>query len=163
MARNTGGVGHRRSWSTTEGRPACRRKFLEGCLDPHTVQSALDNAQAHLESLGNVPVADLTVMGIADLNPANVVWDGETCRLVDFEDGWASTATHPVQPSIRQFGSSISCRGDAGRSRELDSRRHTTRLRSDRGHVPSTVEAHPEQPPSSGRSGGSGRRSRRPR
>ena len=27
------------------------------------------------------------MLGISDLNPANVLWDGETCRLVDFEDG----------------------------------------------------------------------------
>jgi thiamine kinase-like enzyme len=29
----------------------------------------------------------LVALGISDLNPANVLWDGEACRLVDFEDG----------------------------------------------------------------------------
>ena len=46
------------------------------------VAAALDR----LTSRAGHPEPRLTVLGIADLNPANVLWVGETCRLVDFED-----------------------------------------------------------------------------
>jgi Phosphotransferase enzyme family. len=60
---------------------------LSECDDPQLVKQALDLAQGHLRSPGTVPIPRLTTMGIADLNPANVLWDGKECRLVDFEDG----------------------------------------------------------------------------
>lgn len=60
---------------------------LAECDDPKLVQSALDRALAHVDRPEAVPTALLRCMGIADLNPANVLWDGRVCRLVDFEDG----------------------------------------------------------------------------
>lgn len=47
----------------------------------------MDAALTWLGSSAGLPEPHLTVLGISDLNPANVLWDGETCRLVDFEDG----------------------------------------------------------------------------
>jgi Ser/Thr protein kinase RdoA (MazF antagonist) len=40
-----------------------------------------------LPSRLNSPGTRLVGLGISDLNPANIIWDGERCRLVDFEDG----------------------------------------------------------------------------
>lgn len=60
---------------------------LSSCLDPGLVGAAVARSRSFL---GNAPGSSnvpLPVLGIADLNPANVLWDGTTCRLVDFEDG----------------------------------------------------------------------------
>lgn len=48
---------------------------------------AVDAALAWLGRSDTLPEPQLVALGIADLNPANVIWDGSTCRLVDFEDG----------------------------------------------------------------------------
>ncbi len=42
------------------------------------------------------PAPALTALGIADLNPANVLWDGTTCRLVDFEDAGLSDPAYEL-------------------------------------------------------------------
>ncbi len=57
------------------------------CQDPALVGSAQAAACVWLTTEGALPDPRLTALGIADLDPANVLWDGETCRLVDFEDG----------------------------------------------------------------------------
>lgn len=59
---------------------------LDGCQDPQLVAEAIDASVGWLMAT-NLPNAALTVVGIADLNPANVLWSGTSCRLVDFEDG----------------------------------------------------------------------------
>jgi aminoglycoside phosphotransferase (APT) family kinase protein len=60
---------------------------LAECRDPGLVRDGVRSALAWLERTGNLPEPELVALGISDLNPANVLWDGETCRLVDFEDG----------------------------------------------------------------------------
>ena len=60
---------------------------LSPCRDPRVVAEAVELATGWLTTPGNVPEPRLVALGIADLNPANVLWDGTTCRLVDFEDG----------------------------------------------------------------------------
>ena len=60
---------------------------LDDCRDPELVASAVDAAIGWLATPDHQPPPRLTALGIADLNPANVLWDGRTCRLVDFEDG----------------------------------------------------------------------------
>lgn len=60
---------------------------LAQCRDPDLVATAVDAALAWLGEPEGLPEPKLLTLGIADLNPANVLWDGETCRLVDFEDG----------------------------------------------------------------------------
>lgn len=60
---------------------------LGGCRDPALVHDALLVARSWLDSPTGTPdrVVD-PVLGNADGNLANVLWDGEVCRLVDFED-----------------------------------------------------------------------------
>ncbi|KAA1427989.1 phosphotransferase family protein [Nocardioides antri] len=60
---------------------------LSECQDPALVAAAVRAAHRWLASREPAPEQGLTALGIADLNPANVIWDGSTCRLVDFEDG----------------------------------------------------------------------------
>ncbi|WP_426244611.1 phosphotransferase family protein [Nocardioides sp. LHG3406-4] len=59
---------------------------LGECRDPELVGGAVDAAARWLTTR-TFPQPQLVALGIADLNPANVLWDGQTCRLVDFEDG----------------------------------------------------------------------------
>jgi Ser/Thr protein kinase RdoA (MazF antagonist) len=60
---------------------------LEGCRDPGLVAEALSASRSWLEEFHKrAEVAENSVLGMADGNLANVLWDGETCRLVDFED-----------------------------------------------------------------------------
>lgn len=57
------------------------------CTDRAVVEEAVMWGRSLIvRALGGREEA-LPVMGIADLNPANVLWDGAVCRLVDFEDG----------------------------------------------------------------------------
>ena len=60
---------------------------LSACRDERLVAEAVEVATTWLSTPSNVPEPQLVALGIADLNPANVLWDGDTCRLVDFEDG----------------------------------------------------------------------------
>jgi hypothetical protein len=45
---------------------------------------------------GPVPELHATVVGQGDANLANYLWDGETVRLVDFEDGGASEVAYEL-------------------------------------------------------------------
>ncbi|MGP4917942.1 phosphotransferase [Brachybacterium tyrofermentans] len=60
---------------------------LSSCLDPGLVDAAVELSRCFLGNASGPSDVSLPVLGIADLNPANVLWDGSTCRLVDFEDG----------------------------------------------------------------------------
>jgi len=60
---------------------------LSSCLDPAVVEAAIAKGRRFVASALGGPREALPVMGIADLNPTNVLWDGTVCRLVDFEDG----------------------------------------------------------------------------
>lgn len=60
---------------------------LSSCLDPGLVDEAVRRSRCSLGNASGHSHVSLPVLGIADLNPANVLWDGVTCRLVDFEDG----------------------------------------------------------------------------
>jgi thiamine kinase-like enzyme len=54
-----------------------------------------------------VPASRLTALGIADLNPANVLWDGRTVRLVDFEDGGLSDPAYELADHVEHLGSRL--------------------------------------------------------
>lgn len=75
--------------------PGALREWLSGptnvaaCEDPPLVESALRQAATWLQDAA-LPGPRVDTLSIADLNPSNVLWDGETCRLVDFEDGGLS-------------------------------------------------------------------------
>lgn len=60
---------------------------VSDCEEPTPVQASLEHARQFVLDRPNPAPQPLTALGIADLNPANVLWDGTTCRLVDFEDG----------------------------------------------------------------------------
>lgn len=45
----------------------------------------------------------MLALGIADLNPANILWDGETCRLVDFEDGGLTDPAYELADHIEHL------------------------------------------------------------
>jgi Ser/Thr protein kinase RdoA (MazF antagonist) len=74
-------------------------------VEPHepcgpVAEAALDAARAWIES---APVAALTdgpladpVLGLGDGNIGNFLWDGQRCRVVDFEDCGVSDPTYEV-------------------------------------------------------------------
>lgn len=88
------GVGERHSGPRTAARTVAEWLSVDhdlgACRDPRLVARAVGTARAWLATPGVLPEPRLVALGIADLNPANVLWDGETCRLVDFEDGGLS-------------------------------------------------------------------------
>ena len=54
-----------------------------------------------------MPDPRLSVLGIADLNPANVLWDGREARLVDFEDGGLSDPAYELADHVEHLGSRL--------------------------------------------------------
>ncbi|UJP11160.1 aminoglycoside phosphotransferase family protein [Microbacterium sp. KUDC0406] len=87
------GIGERRLGPSTL-RPhligwAAAPHDLSALHEPRLGERALSGAREFLAT-SPTPAFELSVIGIADLNPANVLWDGSVCRLVDFEDGGLS-------------------------------------------------------------------------
>ncbi len=76
---------------------------LAECRDPELVASAVDVALAWLAASDQQPTPRLTALGIADLNPANVLWDGTTCRLVDFEDGGLTDPAYELADHVEHI------------------------------------------------------------
>lgn len=60
---------------------------LDQCLEPVLVREAVTAALGWLAEPDHLPEPVFDCIGISDLNPANVLWDGTSVRLVDFEDG----------------------------------------------------------------------------
>jgi aminoglycoside phosphotransferase len=79
---------------------------LAECRDPALVGEALDAARAYVAD-PPVPEPRLTALGIADLNPANVLWDGRSVRLVDFEDGGLSEPAYELADHVEHLGSRL--------------------------------------------------------
>jgi hypothetical protein len=80
---------------------------LGECLDPVLVGEAVEVARAYVAA-PPVPASRLTALGIADLNPANVLWDGRTAWTTRRGSGWRPTAR-----CGRRSGSRCSCRATA--------------------------------------------------
>ncbi|QSR31537.1 translation initiation factor IF-2 [Nocardioides sp. S5] len=76
---------------------------LRECRDPGLVGEALDAARAFVAD-PPVPEPRFTALGIADLNPANVLWDGRDVRLVDFEDGGLSDPAYELADHVEHLG-----------------------------------------------------------
>jgi len=76
------------------------------CRDPRVVTEAVDAARAWLAD-PPLPAPRVVVLGIADLNPANVLWDGEVCRLVDFEDGGLSDPAYELADHVEHLGTRL--------------------------------------------------------
>jgi Ser/Thr protein kinase RdoA (MazF antagonist) len=68
---------------------------LEPCQEPRPVANTLGAAREWLQA-PDLPEPRLCALGIADLNPANVLWDGKHCRLLDFEDGGLSDPAYEL-------------------------------------------------------------------
>ena len=79
---------------------------LGPCRDPLLVAEAIEVARAHVAD-PRLPEPHLTCLGIADLNPANVLWDGRTVRLVDFEDAGLSDPAYELADHVEHLGSRL--------------------------------------------------------
>ena len=79
---------------------------LGECRDPGLVGEALAVARAYVAA-PPLPAPRLSALGIADLNPANVMWDGTRCRLVDFEDGGLSDPAYELADHVEHLGSRL--------------------------------------------------------
>ena len=76
---------------------------LAECRDPDLVAGAVDAALAWLATADSLPEFELVALGISDLNPANILWDGETCRLVDFEDGGLTDPAYELADHVEHI------------------------------------------------------------
>ena len=79
---------------------------LGECRDEALVAEALDVARAYLAD-PPLPEPRLSALGIADLNPANVMWDGRVARLVDFEDGGLTDPAYELADHVEHLGSRL--------------------------------------------------------
>ncbi|WP_322937428.1 aminoglycoside phosphotransferase family protein [Nocardioides bizhenqiangii] len=77
------------------------------CREPQLVAEAVDAALDWLARPDQRPEPQLTALGIADLNPANVIWDGTACRLVDFEDGGLTDPAYELADHIEHIAGRI--------------------------------------------------------
>ncbi len=104
------GIGPRRYGAREHG-PALAEWLAEDydlgeCQDPVLVAEALDVARAYVAA-PRLPEPRLSALGIADLNPANVLWDGRVARLVDFEDGGLSDPAYELADHVEHLGSRL--------------------------------------------------------
>ncbi|GGM58485.1 aminoglycoside phosphotransferase family protein [Microbacterium saperdae] len=76
---------------------------LSLCEDPAHVRDGIDTAREWLSRPDVLPATRLTALGIADLNPANILWDGRTCRLVDFEDGGLTDPAYDLADHVEHL------------------------------------------------------------
>lgn len=76
---------------------------LSDCRDPAHVSDGLEAARDWLARPGVLPPPRLVALGISDLNPANIMWDGQTCRLVDFEDGGLTDPAYDLADHVEHI------------------------------------------------------------
>lgn len=76
---------------------------LSECQNPAPVRAAIDQALAWLGKPDFLPPSQLVALGISDLNPANPIWDGTTCRLVDFEDGGLTDPAYELADHVEHL------------------------------------------------------------
>ena len=76
---------------------------LSRCQDPQLVRGAVNDACAWLAKPDQLPAPCLAALGISDLNPANLLWDGTTCRLVDFEDGGLTDPAYELADHVEHL------------------------------------------------------------
>ena len=83
--------------------PTCRRASM-----PSMSAGAINAALSWLARPDALPEPRLATLGIADLNPANVMWDGTTCRLIDFEDGGLSDPAYELADHVEHIAGRLS-------------------------------------------------------
>lgn len=76
---------------------------LSPCLDAVRVADGIAAAHDWLSQPDVLPTPRLVGLGIADLNPANILWDGRTCRLVDFEDGGLTDPAYDLADHVEHL------------------------------------------------------------
>ncbi len=86
---------------------------LEQCQEPVLVRETVDAALAWLADPSRLPEPHLQAIGIADLNPANVLWDGSSARLVDFEDGGLTDPAYELADHVEHLGGRLTGTYDA--------------------------------------------------
>lgn len=79
---------------------------LGECRDPALVGDALDRARAFVAA-PPLPEPRTSALGIADLNPANVLLHEATVRLVDFEDGGLSDPAYELADHVEHLASRL--------------------------------------------------------
>ena len=62
---------------------------------------------------GRLPKPSFESIGIADLNPANVLWDGSSARLVDFEDGGLTDPAYELADHVEHLAGRLTNTYDA--------------------------------------------------
>ncbi|MDQ0644101.1 aminoglycoside phosphotransferase family protein [Microbacterium murale] len=80
---------------------------LSRCQDPALVADGVEAAREWLTRPDALPAPRLVGLGIADLNPANIVWDGQSCRLVDFEDGGLTDPAYDLADHLEHIAGRI--------------------------------------------------------
>ena len=101
------GIGERRYGPATLRQALAKwlreERDLSACQDPGQVREGIKAALKWLAVPDALPLARLSALGIADLNPANVLWDGQTCRLVDFEDGGLTDPAYDLADHVEHI------------------------------------------------------------
>ncbi|MDN5853715.1 MAG: aminoglycoside phosphotransferase family protein [Actinomycetia bacterium] len=85
---------------------------LARCQDPGLVEHGISAALTWLSQADALPPAELVVLGVSDRKPANLVWDGQTCRLVDFEDSGTSDLAYELADQIEHIASRLTAQLD---------------------------------------------------
>lgn len=86
---------------------------LDFCREPDVIDKALRAAGAWLSKATALSEPNLNSFCIADLNPANVLWDGTRCRLVDFEDGGITDPAYELADHVEHIAGRLSGSFDA--------------------------------------------------
>lgn len=76
---------------------------ISQCQDPDLVRHGIDTALAWLAEPGALPEPRLSAIGISDRKPANILWDGRACRLVDFEDSGLSDPAYELADHVEHI------------------------------------------------------------
>ena len=76
---------------------------LSRCQDPRLVRRGIDTALTWLADAGVLPEPRLSALGISDRKLANILWDGEACRLVDFEDSGLSDPAYELADHVEHL------------------------------------------------------------
>lgn len=88
---------------------------LRECRDPDLVRTAVSEAVARLDTqpTGAGWIVD-RVIALGDGNLDNVLWDGETCRLIDWEEFGVSDLAYEVADLVEHASSRLERRLDVG-------------------------------------------------
>jgi aminoglycoside phosphotransferase (APT) family kinase protein len=86
---------------------------LDQCLEPVVVRDAVTAALEWLADPTHLPDPVLDSLGISDLNPANVLLDGSSARLVDFEDGGLTDPAYELADHVEHLGGRLTNTYDA--------------------------------------------------